>query len=578
MIDIYNISGAVIDSVPVTEGCEHVAELMSSDYVKLSYRSTSGAELPAGSYIIFNSETYRLLKPYTPTQKDEVEYLYEPEFQSKVMAWSVKPFFFLETDTDGNITSRETDWSLTGTISDFLANIVASLLDELGETFTYSYDSALSGTKTLSFAATDIFSALTEIADEWETEWWVDGTVVTLGKCIHSSQVMLSVGTHIGIPTVTKNSESYFTRFYAFGSARNINQDYTSGSSTNHVIQKRLTLPVATCPNGYKDIREGLTIPEINVSVLMFEDIYPSSNFSISGVRAETKYKYDASGNRIQIGTDELNNPIYDSYSIFYFSISGYTFDLNSIISGESLSVHFTSGNLIGREFELSYNSTTSEFEIIIDESTGYIIPNEVLIPANGDQIILFNIEMPSPYVTAAEEALEAALDAEMGKQSVDYNTYQFNSFPVKFSELNITLKIGSSVSFVNGTNNLSTRVLSLTEKLDCLYEKNIKIGEKKTVKTTQQLKQEVTNINKNIEIIATLNNLSTNLQNAYGSTQKKILEALAQWSNMWYFDKTDDLTQNKTDYASWKVRSSFDLHIDKGIKAVGSISTLTVE
>ena len=62
MIDIRDVSGSLIVSVPVTEACEHVSELMVSDYVLVSYISTTGTVLPAGAYVVFNGVTYRLLE------------------------------------------------------------------------------------------------------------------------------------------------------------------------------------------------------------------------------------------------------------------------------------------------------------------------------------------------------------------------------------------------------------------------------------------------------------------------------------------------------------------------------------
>ncbi|MCJ7821273.1 MAG: hypothetical protein MUP53_08725, partial [Bacteroidales bacterium] len=419
---------------------------------------------------------------------------------------------------------------------------------------------------------------LNEIANAWETEWYLDGTVITFGKCAHGTAVTLTVGTEVSVPDVTPASEGYYTRFYAFGSTRNIDQDYNSGSTTNHIVQKRLALPAATCPLGYKDIQPGLPATQIFTKVLIFDDIYPSSNLAISAVRAELKYAYDGDGRKIQIGVDGQNNPIYEQYSVFFFKMAGFTFTEGMIVPGKTLSVHFESGNLLGREFELGYNSTTSEYEIIFDESTGYIIPNEVLIPTDGDTVILFNILMPQVYVDAAEAELEDAVDAEIAKQSIDLNTYRVNSFPVRFSQLGISLTVGSNVTFVNGANTLTTRVLAITEKLDYPVQKTIQIGEKKVYRTTQQLKEAVTNINKNVDVIATLNDLSVSIQNAYGRTQKQIAEALAQWNNMWYFDKSADASPDQTDYETWIVRSSFDLFIDGNIQASAEITSWIAE
>lgn len=572
MIDIRDVAGNLIVSVPVTEGSEHVSELMVSDYVLISYISLTGATLPAGAYVIFNEQTYRLLKPYMPVRVNEVEYKYEPQFHSKVMSWTVRPFFFLQ-ETEGVVTGRESDWTLTDNLPNFLTAIVRGLLDEFGDTYTYAYDAGLTGTKSLSFQATSIFDALNEIAGAWETEWYLNGTVITFGKCAHGEPVTLTVGTEVSIPDQTPTNDGYYTRFYAFGSTRNIDQDYDSGSTTNHVVLKRLALPAVSCPLGFKDSEAGLPQEQIFTKVLIFDDIYPSSNLAISAVRAVLKFAYDGDGNKIQIGVDENLLPIYERYSVFFFKIAGFNFTEEMIVAGKTLSVHFESGNLMGREFELGYISATTEYEIIFDESTGLIIPNEVIIPSDGDGVILFNILMPQAYVDAAEATLEAAVDTEIALQGADMNTYRVNSFPVKFTQLGISLAVGSNVIFVNGLNTLSTRVLSITEKLDFPAEKTIQIGEKKTNRTTQQLKEAVTNINKNVDVIATLNDLSVSIQNAYGRTQKQIAEALAQWNYMWYFDKSADTTPDQIDFSVWKVRSNFDLFINGEIQATEEIT-----
>ena len=60
MIDIKNIQGETILSVPITEECVHVEELMKSDYVELSWNSDQNEEIPVGAYIILDGEKYSL--------------------------------------------------------------------------------------------------------------------------------------------------------------------------------------------------------------------------------------------------------------------------------------------------------------------------------------------------------------------------------------------------------------------------------------------------------------------------------------------------------------------------------------
>lgn len=351
----------IVLSLPVTHECEHVMELMNADHIKLSFSSTIGVTIPIGSYVVWDGITYRLTKPYTPTRKNEIEYRYEPEFQSKVMGWSIKPFFFL-TKSGTTVIRRETDWQLTGTPTDFLNAVKDSILDETGETYTFSIASGLTGSKTLSFESTDILSALNSIAETFETEWWVSGTVIYLGDCSIGTAVTLETGIHMSVPEVTKSDKGFYTRFYAFGSSRNIVQDYVAGSTTNYVVEKRLSLPVTTCPDGYKDIRPGLTIPEIASKSLIFDHIYPKLELAISEIRTEEKFRVDAAGNKIILSTDpETGVVTYETYNIYFFKAPSTAldpetiipFDPATIVEGKTLSVHFNSGYLLDMEFEL---------------------------------------------------------------------------------------------------------------------------------------------------------------------------------------------------------------------------------
>ena len=85
MIHIKDISGNIILSVSISQECEHVEELMKSDYIQLSWSSDNSDTIPAGSYIEYKDEKYSLLEPYSPKQKDEAEFIYQPQFQSKIM-------------------------------------------------------------------------------------------------------------------------------------------------------------------------------------------------------------------------------------------------------------------------------------------------------------------------------------------------------------------------------------------------------------------------------------------------------------------------------------------------------------
>lgn len=549
MIDIKDIQGNVILSVPLTKECQRVEELMVSDYIQLSWNSDSNDELPIGCHIEYDSEIFRLLEPYKPIQKNEVEYTYTPQFKSKVMGWGKIPFFFYTTNEDK--VTKEPDWTLTSNPADFMKCVCDALLNETGEEWTYTVDASLPASASLSFSTTDILSGLNDIASVFKTEWYADkaNNILYLGKASFGDAVILEVGVNINVPSVNSSKEGYYTRFYAFGSTRNITQDY-EGSNVNNLVNKRLTLDPVKYPDGYKDIREDLQEGEIFSKVLIFEDVYPSSKLSISGVRNRLMYRLDNEGKKIQIGTNDKGEPIYDQYAIWYFRIEDFDFDVSDIIEGQKLSVSFESGALSGREFELKYHESEEtistsdgltfkankgDYEILFIEEGNYIIPSLTgLVPSDGDSVVLFNIKMPNEYTKSAYEELEAALDKEIERLTSDLGNYSFNSNPVAFNESNPNLTIGQNVTYVNGGYSLSTRVIKLTTQLDYPIEQNITVGNEKIKGNTQQLKEDVATANKDLNLLAVFNDMTNSLQQSYARTQQMMLDGFASIKDMW--------------------------------------------
>lgn len=589
MIDIKDISGKILLSVPITESCEHVEELMQSDHIVLSWNSDKSDILPMGAYIEYGGEKYSLLEPYSPIQKSEEEFSYQPLFKSVVMYWAKVSFFMYTYSSDDVIIGREPDWTLTDNPANFMSSICKAIKNETGETWTYTVDASLSASATLSFQSVDIYSSLNSIANAFETEWWIDkaNKVIHLSKAEHGIAVRLEVGKNIAVPTVTVGKEGYYTRFYAFGSTRNIVQDY-EGANVNNLVNKRLTLDPVKYPNGYKDIRPDLKQGEIFQKILIFDNVYPSSSLEISDVRVRLMWTIGEDGEKVQVGTDNEGNPIYDQYSIWYFKVPGFVLN-NTIyskdnpegmlISGKALSVHFESGALQGREFELIYHDkaetvssadgtsvilTPGDYEIKFKEEGTYIIPAITsLIPNNGDEIILFNIRMPEEYTGSAYLELESEMNKEISRLSSDLNNYQFSSNPISFSENNPDLSIGRKITYVNGGYSFSTRVIKLVTKIDFKYIQSITVGNEKIKGNTQELKEEVISANKDINLLSVLNDMTTSLTQSYNRTQQMMLDGFAAIKNIWQFK--EDESGAKYAYSKFPVVTAYGVTMYSG-------------
>ena len=564
MIDIKSISSETLFSVLITEEAEHVEELMKSDHVALSWNSEFDYTLPAGTYIEYKGEKYSLLEPYRPAQEHENKFVFTPKFQSVIMRWAKMPFFMYTYAADNVITSREPDWSLTDTPANFMSVICKAIKNETGETWTFSVDASLSASATVSFQSTDIFSGLNAVANIFKTEWWADkaNRVLHLSKAEYGIPVTLKVGENINVPSVTDKKEGYYTRYYAFGSTRNIVQDY-KGANVNNLTNKRLTLDPAKYPGGFKDIRPDLSTDEIFSKILLFDNVYPKSILNIADVRVRLMWTFGDDNEKVQIGTDEAGNPVYDQYAIWYFRIQGFTlnnttYDKDSnpdgmLIPGKELSAHFETGALQGREFELIYHDKTEtvssadgtsiilnagDYEIKFKEESTYIIPAiTALIPSDGDKVILFNIRMPQEYVNSAYLELEKELDDEMERLSSDLNNYEFDSNPVAFYENNPNLSVGQKVTYINGDYSYSTRVIRLVTRLDYDIRQRITIGNDKITGTIQELKEDVLSANQDVDLLSAINNMTSSLQQSYQRTQKLMQEGFAAIKDMWKFD-----------------------------------------
>lgn len=604
-ITIYNPDGTPLLEVLVTKDCKRVQTLMSEDYEELSWVSDQKILLPVGSFILDpDGEILSLYDPYEPEEINEGEYKYTPQFISRIYGlWRKTPLFFYNYDSTGeNVNSKEPDWKITDNAKNILDYIASVIRTETEEEWKTSVATDLGGYKTLQFSNTDIISSLNALAQEWDTEWYADKKTKTLylGKVNvkKGTDIILEVGSNIKPPSITDNKEGYFNRFYIFGSTRNITQEY-KGADINNLINKRLTLHPNKFPGSYIDKRKTRNEPVLS-KTLIFDDIYPKSGLIVSEARPRLMFTLDNDGKKLQIGTDSNGNPIYDTYTIWYLQLKdpitqkAYrlpntdTYSVETpdgvLIAGKALSIHFGSGSLLGREFELSYHEkgetiTNSEgvpftvkegdFEILFAKDGEYIIPAQTgLIPVEGDSVILFNIRMPEEYIGEAYKELEEAALKEISVYTSDRNNYEFNSNPVAFnaSEDLMELTLGQSVIYTNADYSYETRIIHIEKKIDFPCEQIIRVGNEQIKGTRQELKEEVTNASKDINLINSFNSLAQSAIDSYNRAIQQMNEGFARIARMWEFDPLHE----NTIFSKYNVYSLGAVS-SKGLNAEGS-------
>ena len=540
---IYSILGVEIADVPVQSNAEHERELMKSNFIRLEWSQSSLLELPCGSYIEYNGVKYRLLKDYKPEQQSTQQWDYSPEFQHPIMMLGTIPFILVTGDTTSwQSADKETEWNWTGMAINLIQEVFVPFLNkygadntDIGTGWTAVVDSDLKASETCTFQSMDFLSALSHAAQQFECEWHLDyeNKIIYFGHInITTSELVFEVGDNVDKPTIRENNEGYYNAYIAKGSTRNISQVNDKGENVQ--INKRLKLNPEKYPDGYIDRRKSDKEPLV-VKELIYDDIYPSLDLYIYNPRARTRFLLDSNtGDKVVDRYDEEGNPIYKKYSIWYvrlaYQINGewkdFNFSKDMLIGnlscqfqGNETSTKYTSP-LAGREFELKYHESDyvipadpvtedtgieikkGDYEIVYDESNGLIIPTTVeggmyplgdKEPSEQNNILrLYNIALPSEYISKAQEELEKQALKDIAYWESDRNNYEFNSNPVAFKADMPELFIGRGVVYKNGEYKLKTRISKLVQKIDFPYEAEITVGNEEIKGSTTTMREQL--------------------------------------------------------------------------------------
>lgn len=196
----------------------------------------------------------------------------------------------------------------------------------------------------------------------------------------------------------------------------------------------------------------------------IFEDIYPCSEGEITDVCGF-------------MGVPEKDsNGVVTGRTLCY-----YTFTCSEIANlttedyvDEKAHVVFKSGVLMGMDFELSIQNTSSGgtvFAIIPNEEYGTLIPNESLLPAKGDQYALYGLD-ESLYTSgglyeAAQARLKKAAEAHLALLNMDTATYACTMKPTKVTSDLLAAELGTPAAINFGGVQLSSRVIGVKKYLD---------------------------------------------------------------------------------------------------------------
>lgn len=513
-IDIIGKNG-IKHSAVYEESSVRKFELMKEDYVRLVFSTDKKFAVSLGDYITLEDwGTFYITKPQKPTYNLTTGgYDYDLQFDAPHYRWNNKLYKF-EPNTNRN----EASWSLTDNLQNHMAVFLRNL-EHHGWNYTVDTNSyqleAANRYIYIQFDNCYLLDALTKIAEAFGVEWWITDNIIHFGKAENGAIVDFEVGVNVQEMGSENSNKEYFTRIYAFGSTQNIPSGYRKNDEQlllNGVVQKRVMLPAST---PYVDIEEGLTDEEIVEGIVIFDDVYPRLDNSITDLRSDEREveKTDT----VEAGDGESSDESEtETVTIYRFKDSSLTFSKDYILPGVQLQVQFQSGKLNGMIFDLAFNpDDVSEetpdgqwFEIVRNDTYGVMLPNDILKPAKTDKFVLLGwdvtkLESGLGLITAAENEVLARANEYAEKLQTDSNTYpchmmsdymfglnnrgqqDSNFTKVRQFPLGQRIRLNNSNFFVGGSR--VSRVVGYEYKLDKPYDDAvIYVGESATYSSKQ--------------------------------------------------------------------------------------------
>ena len=488
---IYNPSGIKIIDVRVSKNAIIKFVLMGDYYIQLPFSLKNQTSFPRGSYIIYKGRKFEIMSNVTPEFDNNTGgYKYTLNFWAQQnhmkrccvqwLAGEVSETTFSDT-TDlasfGNLIADNMNRFLGGT--NWKVGAVPADLDKM--------------TKLVSFAGDSCWDGLANIAKVFEVEWWTieNGAEVWIyfGKLELGSPERFERGEVVSsIPAKKGDDSNYGTRFFVFGSTRNIPNDYGNtqqGGVTNHVSEKRLHLP-----NGmqYIDAWENIASGDVVEKVVYFEDVYPKNTDTITDI---TTIKRKLEGSESS-----------DTFDAYVMTCANTPFLPSDTIVGETLRCVFTSGSLKDQEFEIALidndnnvidpekwkpeDGFNKKFEVIAKtENSGdgnvLIIPNKDLHPDVGDTMVLTGIELPKERIAEAEQDLLKVGKSWAIKNSSDTNVYDCPTNPVYCQLNDKNYEAGQKVLLIGsnfGVDGRQSRIQGFEKKLYNEYIATYTVGD----------------------------------------------------------------------------------------------------
>lgn len=414
-LKIYSKEGNLKLTVSPDSNSAATCGIQEESVLALSFTTFECVTLEVYDYADFLGRRYWILERYQPKMNCDSEWSYSVQL-SGVEGLTTQVLMVNPDDDDNPILT------LTAPAREHAALIIANMNRKMGTTEWKVGEVVVSEYIDIEYTGKYASDALSELSSAAGTEWWFDGMTLNISRCEFGEPVPLSYGDGLigGIERSMADGVKFFTRLFPVGSSRNIDPDRYGHA--------RLQLP-----DGAKYVEQDTHLGIIEYfEQEAFDAIYPRRIGTVGSVRSEERTSDDGS-----------------PFTVWYFTDPDIPFDPNQYeIGGLVKRVTFQTGELRGREFEVNYDSEKKEFEIITQwpYDNDMQLPSEPLVPAPGNEYVLWNISMPDSYYPAAEQEFKTAVDTFMADSRKDISVFQASTDFTVVDKRNLDLKPGQRI------------------------------------------------------------------------------------------------------------------------------------
>lgn len=602
MIEIKRDNKVIFVLEDVCDGSKLSRQLMDHHYIILKFSSDMPVHFEVGDSVeIPDFGYFELTSAYFPKYNNSTGgYDYEMQMDAYYMAWKNKLCKF-RPQHGANETSFKLTTKVSGHLSVILSNLKALGLTYNGKDFSVdytTYNKDVFDTEKhfyVEYSSISILEALNTICESLDCEWWVDGSIIYLGYCELSGQTTFEHGVNMLSMSQSASKSSFITRLYAFGSDKNIPTGYFTGSdadaTTDGIATDYLMLPTKGvdkdgffCKNGYMENANVVKNDKQAIEgIVIFSDEYPKVECAVSNIKT-----YDST---VEENGEKVTETFWQVTSNDRFATS---FSPSWIKRNLTLMIKFTSGSLMGMEFETSFKVIEQDnyFEIVANDTYGRKLPDPALCPKVGDKFFIYNWDATkiteTDLIQEAQESLFERAKTYYKKSMIDNSNFTCELDGEKFYNHGIYdyHPIGEQVKLIDpmfsdmdadGKHYRNSRIIGMEIKLDIPYDSpQYIVGEKAAYSRLGQLEEKVDSITVNgikvvsagsgggVYVIGTNDSTPATDSNVF-SARRSRQEFLSK--------KYDDVANGHVTFQKG-ITSNGDIEVNADVHASGDMST----